>query len=166
MTRDRTVLIIAHRLSTIIGADLILVVKDGKIVERGSHQELLNMSGEYYKMWQQQLRNENAKLKKKIGNLKKKNIGSTSVKKRGGISGLAFGSGAFVGVGMGLDTGLSNIEKTIYQREDIQSERDDSIQEDLNGKLESETEIEIDSECNLTVDESENNYNPNLDEED
>ncbi|ORX35815.1 hypothetical protein BCR36DRAFT_375811 [Piromyces finnis] len=133
MTRDRTVLVIAHRLSTIIGADLILVVKDGKIVERGSHQELLNLSGEYYKMWQQQLRNENARLKKK-GNLKKKNKESTSVKKRGGISGLAFGSGAFVGIGMGLDTGMSNIEKTPYEKEDIQSERDESIQEDFNSK--------------------------------
>ncbi|ORX44552.1 P-loop containing nucleoside triphosphate hydrolase protein [Piromyces finnis] len=163
MTRDRTVLVIAHRLSTIIGADLILVVKDGKIVERGSHQELLNLSGEYYKMWQQQLRNENARLKKK-GNLKKKNKESTSVKKRGGISGLAFGSGAFVGIGMGLDTGMSNIEKTPYEKEDIQSERDESIQEDFNSKTGSETEN--DSECNLTVDDSENNYSTNMEDQD
>jgi len=159
MTRDRTVLVIAHRLSTIIGADLILVVKDGKIVERGSHQQLLGLCGEYYKMWQQQLRNENAKLKKK----NKKNKETTTVKKRGGISGLAFGSGAFVGIGMGLDTGMSNIEKTTYEKEDIQSERDDSLQEEDFNSNKTTSETENESEC-ITADDSENNYSTNLED--
>jgi ABC-type multidrug transport system fused ATPase/permease subunit len=44
----RTVIVIAHRLSTIMQADLILVLKDGKIVEQGSHQQLLNLSSGLY----------------------------------------------------------------------------------------------------------------------
>ena len=54
VSQGRTSLVIAHRLSTIVGADLILVVKDGKIVERGTHHELVEMQGEYSSMWQQQ----------------------------------------------------------------------------------------------------------------
>ena len=41
---------IAHRLSTVRAADLILVLKDGEIVERGNHEELLAMHGLYYDM--------------------------------------------------------------------------------------------------------------------
>ncbi len=48
LTGTRTILAIAHRLSTIRGADLILVLKDGQIVERGAHQELMDLHGEYY----------------------------------------------------------------------------------------------------------------------
>jgi ABC-type transport system involved in Fe-S cluster assembly fused permease/ATPase subunit len=52
---NRTTLIVAHRLSTIIHADQILVLKDGEIVERGTHEELLsNENGIYSSMWQQQ----------------------------------------------------------------------------------------------------------------
>lgn len=43
---------IAHRLSTIQDADLILVFKDGKIIERGTHTELLALNGIYASMWQ------------------------------------------------------------------------------------------------------------------
>jgi len=46
---------VAHRLSTIIDADQILVLMDGIIAERGSHEELLAMRGEYYAMWMKQL---------------------------------------------------------------------------------------------------------------
>ena len=47
MLKDRTSFIIAHRLSTIVRSDIILVVEDGKIVERGTHSELLAAGGHY-----------------------------------------------------------------------------------------------------------------------
>lgn len=54
VTKDRTSFIIAHRLSTIVGADTILVVSDGKIVERGTHKELMKKKGEYYSLYMRQ----------------------------------------------------------------------------------------------------------------
>ena len=54
MARGRTTLVIAHRLSTIVGADMILVLDDGVIVERGTHQELLAHGGLYASMWNRQ----------------------------------------------------------------------------------------------------------------
>jgi ATP-binding cassette subfamily B (MDR/TAP) protein 6 len=88
MTHDRTTLVIAHRLSTIVNADLILVIKDGQVVESGTHDELINHAittgeegkkqkmlswlwligsnilnimsiGVYFEMWQKQLKDEN-----------------------------------------------------------------------------------------------------------
>jgi len=50
----RTTLVIAHRLSTIIDADKILVLDQGRIVERGSHQELLALGGQYAGLWRVQ----------------------------------------------------------------------------------------------------------------
>ncbi|WP_422745699.1 ABC transporter ATP-binding protein [Mycobacterium sp. WMMD1722] len=50
LRRDRTSFIIAHRLSTIRDADLILVMEDGRIVERGSHDDLVARRGEYWSM--------------------------------------------------------------------------------------------------------------------
>jgi ATP-binding cassette subfamily B protein len=47
----RTTLVIAHRLSTIIDADQILVMEQGRIVERGTHRELLTANGQYAQMW-------------------------------------------------------------------------------------------------------------------
>ena len=52
--RNRTSLVIAHRLSTIVNADLILVVQDGKIVEQGTHKELLSRKGSYHKLYMRQ----------------------------------------------------------------------------------------------------------------
>jgi len=52
LRRDRTSFIIAHRLSTIGDADMILVVRDGRIVERGNHAELLARRGAYWEMTQ------------------------------------------------------------------------------------------------------------------
>lgn len=51
MRQDRTTIAIAHRLSTIQDADLILVLHQGEIVERGTHQELLTLDGLYHKMY-------------------------------------------------------------------------------------------------------------------
>lgn len=51
LTKNKTVLMIAHRLSTIQNANQIFVFKDGKIVEHGTHQELLNLHGVYNMMW-------------------------------------------------------------------------------------------------------------------
>ena len=50
MMKNRTSIVIAHRLSTIQNADLIVVMKQGKIVEQGKHQELLNQKGMYHKL--------------------------------------------------------------------------------------------------------------------
>jgi len=50
----RTSIVIAHRLSTVKDADIILVVEDGKIVEQGSHAELLAAKGPYYRLWMRQ----------------------------------------------------------------------------------------------------------------
>jgi subfamily B ATP-binding cassette protein MsbA len=54
LTRERTTLVIAHRLSTIQHADLILVIRDGQLVERGRHQQLLEREGDYYQLCRQQ----------------------------------------------------------------------------------------------------------------
>jgi ATP-binding cassette subfamily B protein len=54
VSRNRTTLVIAHRLSTIVDADQILVMDQGRIVERGRHEELLARNGRYAQMWQLQ----------------------------------------------------------------------------------------------------------------
>jgi ATP-binding cassette, subfamily B, bacterial len=54
LMRNRTTLAIAHRLSTILAADVILVVDRGRIVERGTHAELLQRGGLYAKLYRQQ----------------------------------------------------------------------------------------------------------------
>jgi ATP-binding cassette, subfamily B, multidrug efflux pump len=56
--RDRTSIIISHRISTVRDADLICVLDDGRIVERGTHTELLAMGGEYADLYERQLLEE------------------------------------------------------------------------------------------------------------
>jgi ABC-type transport system involved in Fe-S cluster assembly fused permease/ATPase subunit len=59
LTSGHTTFVIAHRLSTIINADLILVVRGGEIVERGTHQELVEAKGQYYNLWTKQILSPN-----------------------------------------------------------------------------------------------------------
>ena len=54
LTKDRTSFVIAHRLSTIRNADLILVMKDGDVIESGNHEELMKQGGFYYSLYQSQ----------------------------------------------------------------------------------------------------------------
>lgn len=53
--KDQITVLIAHRLSTIMHADKIFVLEQGKIIEQGKHQDLLNEKGLYYAMWRQQI---------------------------------------------------------------------------------------------------------------
>ncbi len=59
LVRDRTVIVIAHRLSTVVGADAVLVFEDGRIVEKGTHSELLTAQGRYRAMWDAQQATKN-----------------------------------------------------------------------------------------------------------
>jgi len=54
VTADKTTIIVAHRLSTVVKADKIIVMEDGKIVEVGSHQELVVKDGLYANFWRLQ----------------------------------------------------------------------------------------------------------------
>ena len=56
LCRGRTTLVVAHRLSTIKNADEIAVVSDGRIVEQGTHEELMKRQGQYYELYQLQFR--------------------------------------------------------------------------------------------------------------
>ena len=55
VSKGRTTLVIAHRLSTVVSADEILVLDHGKVMERGTHQQLLKKKGIYAQMWRRQL---------------------------------------------------------------------------------------------------------------
>jgi ATP-binding cassette subfamily B protein len=54
LSRNRTTITIAHRLSTVVNSDMILVLEDGGIAERGSHEQLLDLGGLYADMWYRQ----------------------------------------------------------------------------------------------------------------
>ena len=54
LMKGRTSIVVAHRLSTIAGLDKIVVLSDGKIMEQGSHYELLEQGGAYKKLWSRQ----------------------------------------------------------------------------------------------------------------
>ena len=57
LTDGKTSFIIAHRLSTIVSSDLILVMKDGEIIEMGNHKELILKKGFYYDLYNAQFSN-------------------------------------------------------------------------------------------------------------
>ncbi len=61
ISTERTTLVIAHRLSTIVRADQILVMDHGRIVERGTHTELLARNGAYARLWWMQSREHGAR---------------------------------------------------------------------------------------------------------
>jgi ATP-binding cassette subfamily B protein len=62
LMRDRTTFVIAQRLSTVRKADLILVLKEGREVERGTHHELLEMDGHYRQIYELQFRDQESQL--------------------------------------------------------------------------------------------------------
>ena len=62
VSQDTTTIIIAHRLSTIMHCDKIIVMNHGKIVEKGTHSDLIENHGEYYKLWQGQIFEEKERL--------------------------------------------------------------------------------------------------------
>ena len=60
MLKDRTSFVVAHRLSTIVDADLILVLDHGKVMEQGTHHELMKKKGMYYELYTSQALDEKA----------------------------------------------------------------------------------------------------------
>ena len=53
--QGKTIVVIAHRLSTVMNADKIVVLEEGKLIEEGTHYQLFEKQGKYYKMWQKQM---------------------------------------------------------------------------------------------------------------
>ena len=68
IARDHTTLVIAHRLSTVMDADEILVLDAGRIIERGTHHQLLGRNGVYARMWELQLQEKQEADLKAVGN--------------------------------------------------------------------------------------------------
>ena len=68
IARDHTTLVIAHRLSTVMDADEILVLDAGRIIERGTHHQLLGRNGVYTRMWELQLQEKQEADLKAVGN--------------------------------------------------------------------------------------------------
>ena len=58
LCKGRTTIVVAHRLSTVKNADEIAVVSDGKITEQGTHEQLMSLKGEYYKLYNMQFKDE------------------------------------------------------------------------------------------------------------
>ena len=67
LIKDKTVIVIAHRLKSIMEADNVIVLKEGKIIEEGVHEELLEKDGEYKSLWDLQFEAESWEIKRKVG---------------------------------------------------------------------------------------------------
>ncbi|BDA42838.1 ATP-binding cassette sub-family B member 6, mitochondrial [Coccomyxa sp. Obi] len=85
----RTTIIVAHRLSTIMDADVIIVMKEGDIVERGTHQQLVQMGGLYAEMWTRQAE---AAVVEELGTADE--IGTADDKSNGDVSEMAAAHGS------------------------------------------------------------------------
>merc|ERR1712071_388047 len=57
-SQDRTSLVVAHRLSTVVRADQIVVLDQGQVLEKGTHQELVELGGRYAELWEHQRQEE------------------------------------------------------------------------------------------------------------
>jgi len=56
ISKGRTTLVVAHKLRSIVDSDNIIVLKNGEVVEQGTHGELLSLEGEYFGMWNAQIK--------------------------------------------------------------------------------------------------------------
>lgn len=66
LTQRKTVLMIAHRLTSVMGVDCIMVIEKGKIVEQGTHSELINKQGIYTLMWKEYQQSVNWRIEKEV----------------------------------------------------------------------------------------------------
>ena len=80
LTHDKTLVVVAHRLQTVQAADQILVLDEGRIVERGSHADLLELGGRYAAFWQERIRAAGWRV---TANLPPTHVGQ----RRGGLTG-------------------------------------------------------------------------------